>query len=147
PLARRDAVRNPVYDRYVGTNRHALTPFGWVHIQDNLKMSGAQGDDVEGQVIVHEDVVNTYRQWDGYDAAPGDAYWADTQAYWAGVRSLWDEVIARDGGIRVEEEPNAGAVTGPALMGLADQIHAGETTTEAALAEARTIIMDATSGS
>lgn len=40
PLARRDAVRNPVYDRYVGTNRHALTPFGWVHIQDNLKMSG-----------------------------------------------------------------------------------------------------------
>lgn len=147
PLARRDAVRDPVYDRYVGTNRHALTPFGWVHIQDNLKMSGAQGDDGDGQVIVHEDVVNTYRQWDGYDAAPGDAYWSDTQAYWAGVRDLWDEVIARDGGIRVQEEPNAGAVTGPALMGLADQIHAGETTTDAALAEARTIIMDATSGS
>lgn len=25
PLARRDAVLNPVYDRYLGTNRHALT--------------------------------------------------------------------------------------------------------------------------
>lgn len=147
PLARRDAVRNPIYDRYVGTNRHALTPFGWVHIQDNLKMSGVQGDDGDSQVIVHEDVVNTYRQWDGYDAAPGDDYWADTQTYWAGVRDLWDEVIARDGGIHVQEEPNAGAVTGPALMGLADQIHAGETTTEEALSEARTIIMDATSGS
>ena len=32
-------------------------------------------------------------------------------------------------------------------MGLADQIHERETTTEAALAEARTVIMDATSGS
>ena len=76
-----------------------------MHIQDNLKLSGAEGDDGEGQVIVHEDVVNTYRQWDGYDAAPGDAYWADTQAYWAGVRHLWDEVIARDGGIRVLHDP------------------------------------------
>ena len=146
PLARRDAVRDPVYDRYLGTNRHALTPFGWVHIQDNLKMSGAEGDEGEAQVIVQEDVVNTYRRWDGYDATPGESYWADTQEFWAGVRSLWNEVIARDGGIYVEEEPNFGAVTGPTLMGLADRIHAGEITTEAGLAEARTVVMDATSG-
>lgn len=147
PLARRDAVRDPVYDRYLASNRHALTPFGWVHIQDNLKVSGAQGDEGEAQVIVHEDVVNTYRRWDGYDATPGERYWADTQQFWAGVRGLWDEVIARDGGIHVQEEPNFGAVTGPTLMGLAEQIHEGELTTEAALAEARTVIMDATSGS
>ena len=43
PLARRDAVRNPVYDRYLGTNRHILKPDGWVHIQDNMKMSGKAG--------------------------------------------------------------------------------------------------------
>src|SRR5690606_34969315 len=39
PLARRDAVRDTIYDRYLGTNRHALTPTGWVHIQDNMKMA------------------------------------------------------------------------------------------------------------
>src|SRR5690606_23148503 len=44
PLARRDAVRHPVYDRYVGTNRHALTPAGWVHLQDNVKLGSSQGD-------------------------------------------------------------------------------------------------------
>ena len=37
PLARRDAVRHPVYDHYLGVNRHALTPDGWVHEQDNAK--------------------------------------------------------------------------------------------------------------
>lgn len=30
-LARRDAVRQPPYDRYRSVNRHALTPKGWVH--------------------------------------------------------------------------------------------------------------------
>lgn len=33
PLARRDALRNRVYDRYLGTNRHILKPDGWVHIR------------------------------------------------------------------------------------------------------------------
>ena len=28
PLARRDAIRNPPYDRYLSINRHALTPAG-----------------------------------------------------------------------------------------------------------------------
>lgn len=31
PLARRDAVRKPVYDRYYSINRHQPTPDGWVH--------------------------------------------------------------------------------------------------------------------
>ena len=93
PLARRDAVLNPVYDRYLGTNRHALTPNGWVHIQDNMKMGPAQGDEGEPVAIVQEDVVNTYRKVDNYDPKPGDDYWAATKAYWAGVRAAWDERI------------------------------------------------------
>lgn len=144
PLARRDAVRNPVYDRYLGTNRHALTSWGWVHLQDNLKLAPAQGSEGEPTAVVHEDVVNSYRVFDGYDAGPGDRYWAATQAYWAAVRDAWDAVIARTGGVHVEEEAQAGAVTGPPLMGLADQIVAGETTEAAAVAEARRVIAEAT---
>ncbi len=144
PLARRDAVRNPIYDRYLGSNRHALTPFGWVHIQDNMKMATAQGGEGEPVAVVQEDVINTYRRWDGYDAAPGDAYWVATKDYWAAVRTLWDEAIAAGNGVHVEEVGETGAVTGTPLMDLADKIQAGELTTEAAIAQARTIIGQAT---
>lgn len=144
PLARRDATRNPVYDRYSGTNRHALTPLGWVHLQDNLKLGSGQGDEGGLTAYVQEDVVNTYNHFDGFDPAPGDVYWTATSDYWAAVRGAWDEVVAAHGGITLEEEPQAGAVTGPILMGLADQIQSGDTTTEAAIAEARRTIGEAT---
>ena len=43
PLARRDAVRKPVYDRYYSINRHQPTPDGWIHWQDNTKMGIKDG--------------------------------------------------------------------------------------------------------
>lgn len=144
PLARRDAVRGPVYDRYVGTNRHTLTPTGWVHLQDNVKLGEGQGDAGDLIAYVHEDVFNTYNHSADFDPAPGDAYWAATSEYWAAVRQAWDDAIAAGNGIVLEEEPQYGAVTGPILMGLADRIQAGETTTEAAIAEGRQAIAEAT---
>lgn len=142
PLARRDAVLNPVYDRYLGTNRHILTPNGWVHIQDNMKMSGRAGG--EPIAIVQEDVVNTYDHSTSYSPKAGDDYWAATQDYWAAVRDAWDAVIARDGGVHVEEEAQTGVVTGPPLMDLAQKIQDGEITTAAAIVEARATIDAAT---
>ncbi|GAA0619053.1 hypothetical protein GCM10009422_13130 [Brevundimonas kwangchunensis] len=144
PLARRDAVRDPIYDRYLGTNRHALTPAGWVHIQDNMKVGPAEGDAAQLSAIVQEDVINTYRHVDNYDAAPGDAYWTATKDYWAGVRAAWDEVATRNGGIYLEEEANRGAVTGKPLMDWADEIQAGTLTTEAGIQQARELIARAT---
>lgn len=144
PLARRDAVRNPIYDRYLGTNRHALTPVGWVHIQDNMKMGQAEGDAGEPVAIVQEDVINTYRKVDNYDPKPGDDYWAATKDYWAGVRAAWDERIAAAGGLYLEEEANRGAVTGKPLMDWAEEIQAGTLTTEQGIAQARELIGRAT---
>lgn len=142
PLARRDAVLNPVYDRYLGTNRHALTPNGWVHIQDNIKMDGRAGG--EPVAIVQEDVINTYDRSTSYSPKAGDDYWAATQDYWAAVRDAWDAAIAVTGRVYVEEEAQTGVVTGPPLMDLAQKIQDGGITTEAAIAQARTIIETAT---
>ncbi|MNU60944.1 hypothetical protein D3C71_501450 [compost metagenome] len=142
PLARRDAVLNPVYDRYLGTNRHALTPNGWVHIQDNIKMNGRAGG--EPVAIVQEDVVNTYDRSTSYSPKAGDDYWAATKDYWAAVRDAWDAAIARDNGVYVEEEAQTGVVTGPPLMDLAQKIQDGELATEAAIIQARMIIDTAT---
>lgn len=141
PLARRDAVRQPPYDRYRSVNRHALTPKGWVHEQDNAKMGLRSGVPT---TIVHEFVINTYRRDGDFPVAKGDAYWAKTKDYWAAVRGFWDAAIAEGNGVTVEEEAENGSVTGPILMGLADEIVSGTKTTEAAVAEARTAIATAT---
>jgi len=142
PLARRDAIRNPPYNRYNSINRHALTPTGWVHEQDNEKIGTRDGAQV---AIVHEDGVNTYDRFNEYPVAAADAYWNDTKDYWAGVRTAWDDAIARRRGVWVEEEAQNGAITGPTLMGLADRIHGGEIQTLSALAEAQAAITTATS--
>ena len=143
PLARRDAIRHPIYDRYLASNRHALTPHGWVHIQDNMKM-GAAAEGGEVTAVVQEDVINTYRRVDTYDPKPGDDYWARTRDYWAAVRAEWDRVILQNRGVHLQEAANQGAVTGGPLMDWADQVAEGEMTTEAAIAEARALITQAT---
>ncbi|BCW88189.1 hypothetical protein sos41_13270 [Alphaproteobacteria bacterium SO-S41] len=134
PLARRDAVRKPPYDHYRGTNRHALTPKGWVHEQDNAKLGLRNGVPT---TIVHEVVLNTYRRDEDFPSAKGDAYWAKTKDYWAAVRGMWDQAIAAGKGVTVKEEPENGSDSGPALMGLADDIVSGTETTAGAILKAR----------
>jgi hypothetical protein len=146
PLARRDAVRRPVYDRYLGTNRHVLTPAGWVHIQDNVKMGTVAGQ-AEPVAIVQEDVINTYDRSTSYSPKPGDDYWAATKDYWAAVRDLWDEAIAAHNGVHIQEVGETGSSTGTPLMDLAEKVQGGELTTDAAIAQARAIIAEGTKGS
>jgi hypothetical protein len=142
PLARRDAVRNPPYNRYASINRHALTPNGWVHEQDNTKLGDRDGATV---TFVQEDGFNTYQHFSDYPVAVGEAYWNDTKDYWFGVRQGWDEAIARGRGrLRIEEQAEWGSATSEHLMGLASRIHDGEVQTASALIEARAAIARAT---
>jgi hypothetical protein len=143
PLARRDAVRNPVYDRYLGVNRHALTPDGWVHTQDNMKIATKNG---ALAAVVQETMINSYDTDTGFQIAKADDYWAKTKGYWAAVRAAWDAAIAKHNGVTVTEEPQNGSVTGPKLMGLADEIDKGRKSEAAAIAEARAAIAAATGG-
>ena len=142
PLARRDATRSPPYDRYDAMNRHVLTPTGWVHEQDNFKVrQGPNGL----ETVVHEFGVNTYTRFDAYNVAAGDAYWTATADYWTAVRGFWDAAIAAgQGTIHVDEQADWGSEVSEALMTLAGQIQDGETTTEAAIVRARTIIAEET---
>jgi len=142
PLARRDAVRNPVYDRYYAINRHQITPDGWIHWQDNMKMGLVDG---ELKPVVQEYVLNTYTRFDDYNVKAADDYWATTKDYWATVRSAWDEIAASRGGIAIEEEAQAGTVISGRLLTIADEIVEGKITPAAAIAEASTLIEKRTS--
>lgn len=141
PLARRDATRHPPYDRYLGGNRHALTPAGWVHEQDNAKLGWRDG---ALTTFVHEVVVNSYTRSGDFAVAAADDYWNRTSLYWAAVRQVWDQVITLNQGVAVAEEAENGSVTGHALMELADGIGREGRTAPEAIAQARRLIAAAT---
>ncbi len=143
PLARRDATRNPVYDRYNAINRHQPMPGGWIHWQDNTKMGLVDGKLVP---IVQESVLNTYKKYDDYPFAAADSYWNKTQGYWQSVRDEWDAVMTRSGGIAITEEAETGTVISGRLLEMGTQISKGEMSESAAIAEARSLIRKGTSG-
>ncbi len=143
PLARRDAVRKPPYDRYLGINRHSPSPAGWIHWQDNIKMGR-----VDGKVVpfVQETVLNSYVKDDKFDVAAADAYWAATSDYWAAVRGFWDAAIAKSKGVTVAEVAETGSASGARLMGFADDIEAGKLKTAEAIAKAKAVVAEVTGG-
>lgn len=144
PLARRDAVRDPIYDRYKGINRHQITPKGWIHWQDNTKMMPAKDGSGELVPVVQEYVLNTYERFDDYNIEAAEAYWSKTADYWAAIRAKWDEVKRTNGGIKIEQEPNVGTSIGGELLKLADAIKDGETSSTEATAKALAMIEQGT---
>lgn len=145
PLARRDDIRNPIYDRYRGINRHQITPKGWIHWQDNTKMMPAKDGSDELVPVVQEYVLNTYERFDDYNVAAADAYWAKTKDYWAAIRAKWDAVKRANGGITIEQEPNEGnSGIGAELLQLADAIKTGKTFSDDATAKALAMIDQST---
>ncbi len=137
PLARRDAVRKPVYDRYLSINRHQVSPDGWIHWQDNIKMGTKDGT---LKPIVQEYLLNSYTKFDGYDVKAADDYWTATKGYWAAVRAEWGKVAITKGGIGIQEEAETGTVISGRLLEIADEIQAGKIKQDKAVAEATKLI-------
>ena len=144
PLARRDAIRNPVYDRYIGINRHQLTPTGWIHWQDNTKLMPAKDGSGEMTPVVQEYVLNTYDRFDGYNIAAAEAYWDKTKGYWEAVRAKWGELAETNGGIRIEQEASAGTSIANELMILADKIKDDKADPQEAREQALALIAEGT---
>lgn len=137
PLPRRDAVRGPGYDRFLGVNRHASTPTGWVHWQDNLKMGVVDGAMAP---FVQEYVLNSYDRFDGYDVKAADDYWAKTKGMWAAVRAEWDRIAREKGGIRLMEVAETGSAVSARLLEIADALKDGKTTEAKAIADSKALM-------
>lgn len=142
PLARRDAVRKPVYDRYYAINRHQAFPGGWIHWQDNTKMGLFDG---KLEPVVQEYVLNTYTKFDGYKVQAADDYWAATKGYWAAVRAEWDRIATARNGIRIAEEADAGTAIAGRLLEIASEIQSGKTGEAEAIRTAKALMDQATS--
>ena len=142
PLARRDAVRKPVYDRYYAINRHQAFPGGWIHWQDNTKMGLFDG---KLEPVVQEYVLNTYTKFDGYKVQAADDYWAATKGYWAAVRAEWERIATARNGIRIAEEADAGTAIAGRLLEIAGEIQSGKTREAEAIRTAKALMDQATS--
>ena len=99
PLPRREYSTRKDYDVLLAVNRHAITPWGWVHEQDNTKWDRA---DTEGRPYIAREVgVNEYRRTTDFDFAPARAYLERTAGYWAAVRAEWARVLAGSSPVEV----------------------------------------------
>ncbi|MDN3646745.1 hypothetical protein QWY75_11085 [Pontixanthobacter aestiaquae] len=139
PLPRRDMTKRDDYHAVVAMNRHAITPDGWVHEQDNSKLAL----DGEARVLVREVGVNTYVKSDAFPTEIGDEYWAKTADYWAGVRDIWTgmEAAGRPFALTQKGEPDQLYMP---LMNLAGEVAAGDKSADAAIIEAKAVIADKT---
>ena len=135
PLPRRDMTTRDDYHAVDAVNRHVITPWGWVHEQDNSKLVL----DGPSQALVREVGINTYRAFDEYPVSAAEDYWAGTEDYWAGVRDEWNKIEAENEQFAITIQGETTDLYSP-LLDLASQVKAGEQTVEAALAEARTVI-------
>lgn len=98
PLPRREYSVRKDYQVLVGNNRHIITPTGWVHEQQNLKLAlDRQGKPAGPEaVIAREYGYNRYERIADFDWAEGDRYIAASEPVWSAVRAKWEQVIARN---------------------------------------------------
>mgnify|MGYP006266377561 CR=1 FL=1 len=136
PLPRRDMTTRDDYHAVDAVNRHAITPDGWVHEQDNTKVVLTTG---EAEALVREVAVNTYKRSDAFDASIVDKRLAKTQDYWEGVKAAWEafETAGEPFALTLKGEPEA--LYQP-LLALGSEVADGERSTESAISEAREII-------
>ncbi len=94
PLPRREHTKRDDYQILKGINRHAITPAGWVHEQDNLKL--VTGDD--SRYLAREAGLNYYDRTDETDFSPALDYWKETAAFWGRVSAVWEDIMANEAG-------------------------------------------------
>jgi len=91
PLPRREHTKRDDYQILLGVNRHALTPEGWVHEQDNLKQVIDENGKVTGY-IARETGLNRYHRTESTDFTKAREYWDRTSGLWSLVSSFWENL-------------------------------------------------------
>ncbi len=87
PLPRREFSVRKDYDVLVGTNRHTITPTGWVQEENNLKLAMA-----DKRYVAREYGIARYERIKDYDFSAAEKYFARTEPFWAEVRAAWREI-------------------------------------------------------
>jgi hypothetical protein len=139
PLPRRERTKRDDYDVLVSVNRHALTPDGWVHEQENSKLILRN----ELQVVAREIGVNTYTVSEAFKSQVAEEYWKETKEFWAEIRDEWRRLHDEIGTFGVKPSSPSGKIYNQILI-LAKEAREGNLELETAVARARNLIRDST---
>ena len=96
PLPRREWSVRKYYQVLLGTNRHTITPWGWVQEENNLK-TGLTPDrqlDPSRPYLAREYGVARYQRIKDADFAAADEYFFHTRDFWNAVRATWAQVFS-----------------------------------------------------
>lgn len=106
PLPRREFSVRDDYNVLEGVNRNIVTPSGWVHEQDNLKLIvDENGAPVSVNPYIAKEVgLNRYERIQGAEFAPGEEYWVATGEFWRDVRDAWAGYILENNTIKLRSK-------------------------------------------
>jgi hypothetical protein len=127
PLPRRESSVRDDYHVLIGTNRHTITPVGWVQEEENLKVALAEGGALraDSPYLARELGVNRYERIVGFDFSAGDRYWERTSAFWQDVRAAWADVYSRHPEFRFDDDHEGRSLFEP-MFEYAARLEAGE---------------------
>ncbi len=91
PLPRREYSTRSDYNILKRGNRIVVTDSGWVHDQDNQKVSHTAG--TADKLIAEEKGVNNYHKINDTYCEKAKEWWAANNSFWNLVRKTWDEYI------------------------------------------------------
>jgi hypothetical protein len=98
PLPRREWSVRKDYQVLLGTNRHTVTPEGWVQEENNLKLVLDNSGKARTEIpyLAREYGFARYQRIRDFDFSAGEKYFALTEDFWAEVRSAWREITQRE---------------------------------------------------
>lgn len=100
PLPRREHTIRKDYNVLKRRNIHAITDYGWLHEQDNVKLNrDLNGNDTE---IAKEKGLDYYVKVDDSKCKAAQKWWAENKILWKNVRDKWQTVYDADKDIHLE---------------------------------------------
>jgi uncharacterized protein DUF6607 len=127
PLPRREFSVRKDYDVLVGTNRHTITPSGWVQEEENLKVVlDDHGRPIADQPVLTKEIgLNRYERLTGFDDSAARRYRERTEPFWQDVRDAWRDIIAAHARFTLRAPPDQGQLFTP-LFEYAEKLADGE---------------------
>ena len=125
PLPRREWSVRDDYQVLVGTNRHTITPTGWLQEENNLKtvLNAERAIDAAKPYVGREYGVARYERIRDVNFAAADRYYARTRAFWDRVRDTWRSAFAQQGTVTLRGPVDKLGLYRP-LFARADEIEA-----------------------
>ncbi len=127
PLPRREWSVRSDYQVLVGTNRHTITPTGWLQEENNLKLALDETGKPRETIpfLAREYGVARYERIRNYDFNPGKDYFDKTEPFWAEVRIAWTRISKTKGGFKLRKPVDQGQLFVP-FFEYAERLAGGE---------------------